>query len=176
LEQPRDTPVVFNYEILDVEEMVTFDLYYGSEENHDMAILHKTLKEPSGHIDFTTDNDGFYLVCLRQVLKKEQEGGHPVRFKMSINYGYDAEHYEKLAKERSFDAVNLDVRKLNDMLDMTLSEADYQKHKEVDYHEETVSINLAALWWPMLQISILMITGIFQVQHLKHFFKINKMI
>jgi len=59
---------------------------------------------------------------------------------------------------------------------MTLNEADYQKHKEVDHHAETESMNVATLWWPMLQIGILVITAVCQVQHLKGFFKANKFI
>jgi hypothetical protein len=34
-----------------------------------------------------------------------------------------------------------------------LNEADYQKHKEIDYHEQTASMNQAAMWFPMIQVS-----------------------
>jgi len=70
----------------------------------------------------------------------------------------------------------MEVHKLNDMMSMTLDEADFQKHKEVDFHKETEKMDNAALWWPMLQIGILVLTGIFQVQHLKRFFKAHKLI
>ena len=201
-EQPRNTPVVFNYEILDTDEVVMFDLYYGSKEDREAVIFHKTLRDASGHIDFVTDNEGDYFLCIQQASprpvaekhhshKKAGDGDpsqdskklvtaevirHPTRFRLAINYGYDSEYYEKLGKKEDFDTVNLDLRRLNDMLDMTLNEADYQKHKEVDYHSETESMNVATLWWPMLQIGILVITGICQVQHLKGFFKNNKLI
>jgi len=202
LEQPRNTPVVFNYEILDTDEVVMFDLYYGTKEDREAVIFHKTLRDASGHIDFVTDNEGYYLLCVQQASprpstdkhhKKKDDSEeasaaaakksllaevirHPTRFRLAINYGYDSEYYEKLGKKENFDTVNLDLRRLNDMLDMTLNEADYQKHKEVDYHSETESMNVATLWWPMLQIGILVITGICQVQHLKGFFKTNKLI
>jgi hypothetical protein len=39
-----------------------------------------------------------------------------------------------------------------------LNEADYQKHKEIDYHEQTVSMNQAAMWFPMIQVSENVIT------------------
>lgn len=197
LEQPRNTPVVFNYEILDTDEVVMFDLYYGKKANKESVIFHKTLRDASGHIDFVTDNEGYYLLCVQQASprtpglegkgSKKQHASkeaevtaevmrHPTRFRLAIRYGYDSEYYEKLGKKENFDTVNLDVRRLNDMLDMTLNEADYQKHKEVDYHAETESMNTAALWWPMLQIGILVLMGIFQVSHLKSFFKSNKLI
>ena len=125
----------------------------------------------------------------------------PTRFKLIINYGYDEEYYEKLSKEQNYDGIittisiliifvlsftnlititiiglNMEVHKLNDMMSMTLDEADFQKHKEVDFHKETEKMDNAALWWPLLQIGILVCTGIFQVQHLKRFFKQHKLI
>ena len=135
IEQPRNTPVVFNYEILDTDEVVMFDLYYGSKEDREAVIFHKTLRDASGHIDFVTDNEGDYLLCVQQASPRpaaEKHGGaaaagaakkvtaevvrHPTRFRLAINYGYDSEYYEKLGKKENFDTINLDVRRLNDML------------------------------------------------------------
>ena len=123
-------------------------------------------------MDFTTDNSGVYTYCLKNFQKED----HPTRFKINIFYGYDSDYYDELAKEEKYDAVNMQLHKLNDMLTMTINEADYQKHKEVEYHQETELMNSAALWWPMVQIGILVVTGIFQVQHLKSFFKGHKLI
>lgn len=136
--------------------------------------MHKVLSKATGHVDHTLDNDGNYLVCLRQT--SETISKHPTRFKLSIDYGFDDEYYEKLSREQNFDVLNMEVHKLNDLMMMTLNEADYQKHKEVDFHEETERMDTAALWWPMLQIGILVITGVCQVQHLKGFFKRHKLI
>lgn len=77
-----------------------------------------------------------------------------MRFQMTLNYGFDSDYYSKLAKKYDYDAINLQVHKLNDMLTLTLNEADYQKHKEVEYHDVTEKMNNAALWWPVLQVSM----------------------
>jgi hypothetical protein len=130
------------------------------------------LKDAIGHVEFIADNGGYYSLCVKQANVYD----NPTRLKLAINYGYDNEYYEKLLEKQGFDAVNMEVHKLNDMVTLTLNEADYQKHKEVDYHDQTEEMNSAALWWPMLQIGILIITGIFQVQYLKYFFKANKLI
>ena len=42
-----------------------------------------------------------------------------------------------------------------------LNEADYQKHKEIEYHEQTVAMNQAAMWFPMIQV----IDRIYQLLH-----------
>jgi hypothetical protein len=46
----------------------------------------------------------------------------------------------------------------------------------MEYHDETEAMNAATLWWPIAQIGILIIVGVFQVKHLKTFFKTNKLI
>lgn len=38
--------------------------------------------------------------------------------------------------------------------DRILNEADYQKHKEIEYHEQTVAMNQAAMWFPMIQVGL----------------------
>lgn len=148
-EQPRDTPMFFGYEVLDEGREITFDLYYGSTPKTELQIMHKILSDKKGHIDFMADTDGMYTYCL---LQTGQYQSIPARFSITINYGFDKEHYDKLIKDHNFDEVNLQVHKLNDLLTMTLNEADFQKHKEVEYHDETEKTNNAALWWPVAQV------------------------
>jgi hypothetical protein len=40
------------------------------------------------------------------------------RLELSIDFGHDAEYYEKLSKDQSFEPINLEMRKIND--DMNL--------------------------------------------------------
>lgn len=115
-----------------------------------MQISNKTVSEPVGHLDFVTDNDGYYSICLKK--SDQTKALLPLRVKLSINYGYDSEYYEKLMRDQKFDSINMEVHKLNDLMIMTLNEADYQKHKEVDYHFQTEQMDTATLWWPVLQV------------------------
>lgn len=146
--------MVFSYELLDKGNEIGFDLYYGALALPDQQIMHKIFTEPTGHIDFSADNDGYYSYCLQLPPTSTEPA---VRFQMTLNYGFDSDYYEKLAKKYDYDAINLQVHKLNDMLTLTLNEADYQKHKEVEYHDVTEKMNNAALWWPVLQVSECMI-------------------
>jgi hypothetical protein len=189
IDKPRDTPISFLYEVIDAGNVVYFDLYYGNAMDPKMSILHKELSTSSGSIDYVTDVDGNHLYCIYQkslsadlaktVIESAISGkglNTSTRFKVLVNYGHADAHYQALAKERDFDSVNLDMRKLNDMMDLAINEADYQKYKEMEYHDETEAMNAATLWWPIAQIGILIIVGVFQVKHLKTFFKTNKLI
>ena len=52
---------------------------------------------------------------------------------------------------------------MNDELAEILNEADYMKEKEVRFHRKAERINVAAVWWPVLQIGILVLTAVLQV-------------
>lgn len=173
-EQPQDTPIVFAYEILDEKHSVEFSLFYGTLALPQLQIMNKTLTNPIGHVDYTADNNGAYSVCVQQAPMPSV--AFPTRFSLSISYGYDADHYIKLAKEHDFDVLNMEIHKLNDIMTMTLNEADFQKHKEVAFHQDTENMNIETIWWPIVQILILVIAGYVQVLHLKNFFKSRKLI
>jgi hypothetical protein len=205
LDKPQDTPITFMYEILDSgvgASAVHFQLYYGDTAREDMTILSQDLRDASGKVEYVTDVDGFHLYCVHQLAEVAQADAaadaapaagsqaksqavspsHPVtsspptRFQILVDYGYSHAHYQALAQEQGFDAVNVDVRKLNDMLDLALNEAHYTKYKEMEFHDQTEAMNEEALWWPVAQICILVVIGVFQARHLKFIFKQNKLI
>jgi hypothetical protein len=149
IEQPRDTPVIFAYEIMDDNQEIEFSTFYGALAVPDLRIQSVVLTAKFGHEELLTDNDGYYSVCLTQVTKNPE---YPARVRVVVTYGHDAEYYQKLTVEQKFDTINLEVHKLNDMMTMTLNEADYQKHKEVEYHEQTEQMDTATLWWPVVQV------------------------
>ena len=40
------------------------------------------------------------------------------RLELAIDYGHDAEYYEKLSKEQNFEPINLEIRKINDEMNL----------------------------------------------------------
>ncbi len=66
IEQPKETPIIFTYEILDEGHSIDFSLYYGLAEDPNVQILKETLKKKVGHINYNTDNSGYFTYCLKQ--------------------------------------------------------------------------------------------------------------
>lgn len=176
----------FKYKILEGnEENLYFDLYYGENIDPNLKIMHINLiKNSKNHIDFTSDVDGKYKFCLQNYQKQgsknkkddKNEEDNISLVQLKLYYGYDTEHYNKLVTDHKFDDINLHTHYLNDILTMTLNEADYQKHKEILYHKMKEKMNFSILFWPIFQIFILLFVGIYHVNYLKSFFKSNKFI
>ena len=76
----------------------------------------------------------------------------------------------------AFRRSSVQVVRLTDELAQILNEVDYMKEKEVVFHDMTEKMEKNAEYWPMLQILILLATGVFQVKHLKRFFQDQKML
>lgn len=113
--------------------------------------MNKIVKSNNEVFEYTTDNDGSYLFCFKNLAYEDQNF---IKLDLDVIYGYSNEHYEKLVSEHDYDKVNIQIHKLNDLLSLTLNEADYQKHKEVEYHKETEKMNNAAVWWPIFQVRV----------------------
>jgi len=120
----------------------------------------------------TTGTESQHQLCVKPegTLKK------PVVFSLSLSLGHSDTYYEEMAAAEHLDRLQLEVVKLTDQLAQILDEADYMKEREVEFHEMTESMHRNAQWWPILQICILLLTGIFQVKNLKRFFQQQKML
>lgn len=163
---------MISYRVLGDDEAVELSLHYGILGSEDLLIQAQEVTSELAHIDYTTDNDGYYCVCLKSLEKNKRAS----RVHLFMNYGYDSDYYRILAEEQHFDDINLDVHILNDQMNLILREADYQKHKEVDFHTKTEEMDSSSIWWPIIQVTILVVTAILQAHYMKAFFKSNKLI
>ena len=167
IDKARDIPLNFVYEALDVGNPFDFALYYGAGSDSSMQIMAKSLVERKGEVKYVTDNDGLYTYCMSQSHMKDSDP--PARLKMIVHYGYDIVH-DQAASAKGYDVVNRNLQVLNDMIDLIMTEADYQKTRELDHHEDTLAMNSSAVWWPVCQILMLIGIGIGQMRHLKGYF------
>jgi hypothetical protein len=66
--------------------------------------------------------------------------------------------------------------KLTDDMGGILREADMAKTREVEFHNQSVSMHAASQWWPILQILVLLATGFTQVKAMVQFFKTKRLV
>ncbi len=73
-------------------------------------------------------------------------------------------------------AIELKVRKLYDRAENVASEQRYFKSREARFRDTSESTNTRVLWFSIVQISILLLTALWQITHLKSFFKKKKLV
>jgi len=171
LEQPHHTEMTVKYEIPSLEKVTEADAGRSlhltlSDRRNEEVIVSKTIADHQGEIELATASESVHLLCLA----KDDDGDRPLRVDFEINVGLSDRYYDELATERKMDKLEVEIVKLNDELAEILSEADFMKDKEVKFHHKAERINVAAIWWPMIQLAILIFTALFSVKNLKNFF------
>ena len=178
IEQPADTPLTLYYELPALEKIGASEEIMPKttlskavevtllDRRNGKPLFSKTIADHKGEVSLTTKTSAAHHLCLKPVHKQPT----PIRLDLSIDLGLGDRYYDELANTNKMDELQLQVVKLNDELAQILNEADYMKEKEVKFHRKAERMNLAAIWWPILQLCILVVTGVFQVKNLKRFF------
>ncbi len=143
----------------------------GTTGSSNKMIQQVQMDQEQGHVKFATVKDGFHSLCV--VPSKVTK---PTRVGLEVLFGKSDEYFADLAKEAHIDVLEAGIMKLNAQMGQILNEADYMKDKEVLFHQQCERTNSAARWWPILQVAILLITGVLQVNNLKQFFKARRLV
>jgi len=56
------------------------------------------------------------------------------------------------------------------------AEADFSKDRDAAFHKETLGMYAASMYWPIVHVSVLLLTGFTQATHIVRFFKQRRII
>jgi len=122
---------------------------------------------------YKAELDGTVQVCIRA---QGATAESPVRVSLFVATGYDSAHYKHEEMEHHLSKVQVSVMKLIDDMTGILREADMAKSREVEFHNQSVSMHAASQWWPILQICVLLATGFTQASAIVRFFKNKRLV
>ena len=75
-----------------------------------------------------------------------------------------------------FGAILSTLNTLRDRTHSIISEADYTKSSEVEFHDQSQKMNAAAVWWPVVHILVIFVTGVAWVVNITEFFRKKKLV
>jgi hypothetical protein len=127
------------------------------------------LEQHEGTISFETQFDGPVEVCA-QSINANPSAPSRVGFAIALDVGGPEEMVQKNA-EKELGRMETSIRDLMKKIDLILSQADYSKQQEVRFHELSLAMNRASMWWPIVQLLVLLLTAITQINHMVRFFK-----
>jgi len=131
-----------------------------------------------GTFAFTTDSAGEISVCFYERPKPDLNV-HPDtkrEITFTLKTGVDAKDYSAVAKKDDLKPIELEMLKLEDLLEQINVDMKYLRTRE-DHHRSTnESTNDRVLWLSISSMIILLTLGIFQIFYLKRYFQQKKLI
>jgi p24 family protein alpha len=182
-EVPKDTLVVGKYKLEDIP-------YQGSSYQPNANILKHTIHDPTGHLmlqkdlspegrfAFTSQVGGEHKICFQLSTQKAGWFGNKqkAKFHLDITRGEQATDYAEVAKQENLGVIEVEIRRLSDKIRDLRAEQNFQKTRELAFRDTSESTNTRVVWWSIIQTLILVLAGLWQITHLKNFFKAKKLV
>jgi len=128
-----------------------------------------------GRFTFTSHSAGEHVICLNSNSSAWFNAGQ-LRVHLDINVGEHAVDYQQVQAKDKLTELQLRVRQLLDQVEQITKEQNYQRYREERFRQTSESTNQRVLWWSIAQTLILLVTGFWQMQHLKSFFEAKKLV
>uniref|UniRef100_A0AC11E5M2 Transmembrane p24 trafficking protein 4 n=1 Tax=Ovis aries TaxID=9940 RepID=A0AC11E5M2_SHEEP len=158
---PSTPGLGMHVEVKDPEGKVVLSRQYGSE----------------GRFTFTSHTPGDHQICLHSnSTRMALFAGGRLRVHLDIQVGEHANNYPEIAAKDKLTELQLRARQLLDQVEQIQKEQDYQRYREERFRLISESTNQRVLWWSIAQTVILILTGIWQMRHLKSFFEAKKLV
>ena len=99
-----------------------------------------------------------------------------MRVHLDIQVGEHAQDYEQVAQKDKLNELQLRIRQLLDQVEQITKEQNYQRYREERFRQTSESTNSRVLYWSITQVAVLVLTGAWQMKHLKGFFEAKKLV
>jgi hypothetical protein len=136
----------------------------------------KTLTEKEGVITHKVIDDGDINICIRAASASHI---NPLRFGLRVEEGGQDEKKEEdpgkgVGYHLSF--MENEMIRIERSMHTILREADFAKERDAVFHQQTDAMNSATVFWPIMQVCILLATGFTQANHIVRFFKQRRIV
>jgi len=180
-ELPQDTIVVGHYKgeewAVDdnkwiINDRLGIQITVEETETEERVVNTRGLAE--GKFVFTSHVSGDHSICLRSNYTGGWFSTPRVRMHLDIAVG-EAKVDEESEKTHISDLASK-VRELNKKLEDIRKEQQYQREREHDFRTLSDKANSGAVWWSVIQISVLLGTCFWQLRTLRTWFRKQKLI
>jgi hypothetical protein len=132
----------------------------------------KTLTEKEGILTHKVIEDGDINICIRASSAGKE---NPLRFSLQIEEG-DEDDVQEANVGYHLSFMEDEMLRIEGSMHKILREADFAKERDAVFHKQTDAMNAATVFWPVMQVCILLATGFTQANHIVRFFKQRRII
>uniref|UniRef100_A0A0N5ATX2 GOLD domain-containing protein n=1 Tax=Syphacia muris TaxID=451379 RepID=A0A0N5ATX2_9BILA len=179
-EIPDETMVVGSYKVQLYDpstkgygDYPNIGMHVEVKDPDDKIILSK-LYTSEGRFTFTSHSPGEHMICLYSNSTTWFSGAQ-LRVHLDIQAGEHTQDYEKIAAKDKLNDLQVRIRQLRDQVEQITKEQNYQRFREERFRETSENTNSRVLWWSIIQTTVLVLTGAWQMRHLKGFFEAKNM-
>ena len=137
----------------------------------------KELDSLSGSLIHKVVEDGEVTICIRASAAGLE---HPMRFGLRVEEADDEEGKKEdetgLGVDYHLSFMEKELNRIEGAMHHILAEADFAKERDSIFHKQTNDMHSASLFWPIVQVCVLLITGFTQASHIVRFFKSRRII
>ncbi|XP_029798169.1 transmembrane emp24 domain-containing protein 9-like isoform X2 [Suricata suricatta] len=120
---------------------------------------------PQGSFTFTSQSPGEHQICLHlESIRFALFYDGKLAIHLDMQLGEHTSDYAEFAAKDKLTQLHLRIQQL------------VEQWREERFRQTSESTNQRVLWWSILQTLILVATGVWQMQHLKSFFKAKKLV
>lgn len=83
---------------------------------------------------------------------------------------------QAVAKKDHLDNTTALAKVLKERVNDMLKEMEYQKQREEEMRNTSEHVNSRVMWWSIGEILVLILSGVWQMQHLQEFFRSKKLV
>ncbi|KAF9208560.1 vesicle coat component [Haplosporangium sp. Z 27] len=137
-----------------------------------------SLSEELQRATFLTKHAGDVVACFTNVLSNGYRPDPKYKRTIDIDFeiGSDTIDYELLAKQEALKPMELELRKLEDMVKDILENMEHLQDREVKMRNTNESTNERVKYFSSLTMFVLVALGVWQVFYLKQFFRKKRLI
>nr|GMD51015.1 transmembrane emp24 domain-containing protein p24delta3-like [Ipomoea batatas] len=140
---------------------------YGNNLHHEENATH-------GQFAFTTAEAGDYLACFW--MATHPPGGKGATVGLDWKMGIAAKDWDSVAKKEKIEGLELELRKLEEMVQAIHANLLYLKAREADMREVSEKTNGRVAWFSVFSLGVCIFVSLVQIWHLKRFFHKKKLI
>ncbi|CAI8585443.1 unnamed protein product [Vicia faba] len=136
--------------------------------------LHHNENVTQGQFAFTTTESGNYVACFW--MGGNQQEGATASVNLDWKTGIAAKDWDSVAKKQKIEGVELELLKLEGIVDAIHQYLTYLKDKEAKLREVSEKTNARVAWFSIMSLGLCISVSVLQLWYLKSYFRKKKLI
>lgn len=137
----------------------------------------KTDLNQESRISFTTHDSAAIDICFANFLDRSSKGYQLSReVNLEVESGSSARDWNALQTAEKLKPAEVDLKRIHEITKEITQELHYLKAREERMRDTNESTNSRVKWFSILIVIVLIALGLWQIQYLRHYFKVKHII